>query len=136
MTIQRHFPNILSENIEKTQSFFCSLLDFKVEYKSDWFIHLKNPETQGLELGILPLDSNIIPEQVRSQCSGTMLTYTVPDVEGLFLKAKELKLEVIEEPTDLFYGQRRLLLRDSASGVLVDISSECEPSKEFLDSFQ
>ncbi|MCI5072249.1 hypothetical protein MRY82_04815 [bacterium] len=132
MTFDRFFPNLLSTDIIQSQQFFCELLEFNVEFNSDWFIHLKS--ANGFELGILTKDSKIIPQQLHSQCSGTMLTFTVADVDSVFKKAQELGYNVVEEPTHMFYGQRRLLLQEEFSQVLVDISTECEPSKEFLDS--
>lgn len=135
MKIDRSFPNIQSSDITKTKKVFCELLDLKVEYESDWFIHLKSESSPCLELGILPVSSNIIPKDFQKTCCGTLLTYTVEDADAFFLRAKEIDLKVIEEPTNQFYGQRRLLLLEECSGVLIDLSSECEPSKDFMNSF-
>lgn len=135
MKINRFFPNIQSESIVKTKEIFCQLLGFKVEYESDWFIHLKSEKTSGLDLGLLPIESEIIPKDFQKNCGGTMLTYTVDDVDKVFEKAKTMNLKVVEEPTDQFYGQRRLLLLEESSGVLIDVSSECEPDEAFLKSF-
>ena len=42
---------------------------------------------------------------------------------------------VVEEPVDLFYGQRRMILTDP-DGTMVDVSSEGQPSQDFLDSLE
>ncbi len=133
MAIERGFPNILSKNIDESAKFFMQLLNMKEEFSSDWFIHLKSEE--GFEIGILPMKSEIIPQKYHEICSGTMLTYCVPDVDELHAKIKKLNCNIIDGPTNLFYGQRRILLSEKYSGVLVDLSSECDPSEEFLASF-
>ena len=135
MQIARHFTNLLSKDIQKTSRFFCELIGLEVEYESDWFIHLKSKENPALELGILPLDSEIIPESHQQGCSGTLLTFTTKDVDSMYEALDKGSCVVVEAPRDLFYGQRRLLLLEEASGALIDISSECAPSKEFMNRF-
>ena len=51
----------------------------------------------------------------------------VNDADEIFEIAKAEKFEVVTEPTDTFYGQRRLLLKDP-DGALLDVSS---PIKNF-----
>jgi uncharacterized glyoxalase superfamily protein PhnB len=62
-----------------------------------------------------------------------MITIVVPDVELVYRRAIDQGLAIVEPPRDLFYGQRRLLLRDP-DGTLLDVSSTCRPSPEFLAS--
>ena len=50
------------------------------------------------------------------------MTFVVDDVEAMYRQATAINAEIIQEPTDLPYGQRRLMLRDPA-GTAVDISS-------------
>lgn len=40
-------------------------------------------------------------------------------------------VEIVEPPRDLFYGQRRVLVRDPA-GTLVGVSSECAPDPTWM----
>jgi uncharacterized glyoxalase superfamily protein PhnB len=51
-----------------------------------------------------------------------VLTFVVNDVEATYRQATAIKAEIMQQPTDLPYGQRRLMLRDPA-GTAVDISS-------------
>ncbi|WP_366135948.1 VOC family protein [uncultured Maribacter sp.] len=55
------------------------------------------------------------------------MTFVVDNTDEIFKIAESEKFEIISEPTDTFYGQRRLLLKDP-NGTLVDISS---PIKDF-----
>lgn len=62
-----------------------------------------------------------------------MLTFVVDDVDVVHEFAAKRGDTIVEPPTNLFYGQRRMVVRDP-DGTAVDISSECAPSQEFLDS--
>jgi len=55
------------------------------------------------------------------------MTFVVDNVDEIFEVAKMEKFEIITEPIDTSYGQKRLLLKDP-NGTLVDISS---PIKDF-----
>jgi uncharacterized glyoxalase superfamily protein PhnB len=91
-------------------------------YESDWYIVLKPTEDAPHELGIIDVNHQVVPEAYRATPQGSYVTFVVDDVLTTFGRAKELGLDVIQEPTDLFYGQRRMLLRDP-NGLLVDVSS-------------
>jgi len=55
------------------------------------------------------------------------VTFVVDNADEIFKIAESEKFQIVGEPTDTFYGQRRLLLKDP-NGTLVDISS---PIKDF-----
>jgi len=135
MSIVRAFVSVFSESLPETRDFYVELFGWHVGFDSDWFVHLQAPENAALELGILRRDHEIVPEAFRSAPAGTMITIVVLDVDALHEIAVERGLAIVEPPRDLFYGQRRMLLRDP-SGTLVDVSSECAPSPEFLASLR
>jgi len=116
--------NLLTDNLSATQDLFVKLLGFDTEYEADWFISMVNEE--GDKVSAMLRTSEFIPDQFQKSAQGIMVTLVVDDVERYFDKAKKLKLNIIEEPRDLPYGQRRLLLAD-ASGALVDVSSPTAP---------
>jgi PhnB protein len=64
-----------------------------------------------------------------------MVTLVVPDVDDVHRLVLERGVDLVEAPRNLFYGQRRMLLRDPI-GTLVDVSSECPPAPEFLASLR
>jgi uncharacterized glyoxalase superfamily protein PhnB len=135
MKIDRQFPTIFSKRILTTKQFLEAIFELEVEYESDWFIHLKSSHTKTLEVGILSLDSKVAPKYATSG-SFFMLTVVVKDVDLLFKKIKKLKFKIEQPPKNLFYGQRRMLVKDMYSNLLLDISSPCKPSKSFLASFK
>ena len=128
--VSRGFPNIISSDLAAVKEWYVDLLGWETEFDSDWFVHLKAADAPGVELGIIAEGHDIVP---AGATAGGMLTFVVDDVDELHAAAVASGHVVVEPPTNLFYGQRRMVLRDPA-GTLVDISSECEPSQEFLDS--
>ena len=122
--------NIFTHNLEKTKNLFVELLQFKVEYESDWFISMESPT--GGKLSVLLQSSEFIPENYQKAPQGVMVTEIVDDVEATFALAKSMSLNIVEEPRDLPYGQRRFLIEDS-SGLLLDISAPvAEPDPSYL----
>lgn len=121
MTISRSFVNICSDQLPTTRDFYVDLLGFQVGYDSDWFVQLSDQDSDAT-IGIMARDHELVPEQARGKATGSYLTVVVDDVEPVFARAKELGVPIVEEPRDLFYGQRRMLVTDP-NGVLVDVSS-------------
>lgn len=126
MTISRSFVNICSDRLAETRDFYVDLLGFEVGFDSDWFVQLSAPDSEAT-IGIMRRDHELVPEQVRGAASGLYVTVVVDDVEPVFARAEKLGAQVVEPPTDLFYGQRRMLVTDP-NGVLVDVSSPTAPA--------
>jgi len=131
--IQRSFYSLFSEDPASTAEWYRSHFGFEVTFDSDWFVHLRAPANELLELGIIDRSHEIVPEAHRLAPAGGMLTLVVDDVDEVHRRLVADGHHVIEEPRDLFYGQRRMLLADP-TGALVDVSSECEPDPEWLAS--
>lgn len=125
MPISRYFVNICSAELTVTRDFYVGLLGFEVSFDSDWFVLLTAADSRA-SIGVMQRDHELVPEQIRGNATGMYLTVVVDDVEQSFARAKELGVPIIEEPTDLFYGQRRMLVTDP-DGVLVDVSSPIAP---------
>lgn len=120
--MNRAFTNILSSNVTETASFYQELLQMNRHFDSDWFVILTHADCHNFEFGILDRNNPLVPEKARHQPAGVLLTFVVDDVEATFLKAKDMNVAIIEEPTDTPYGQRRMLVEDP-DGTLVDVSS-------------
>ncbi len=121
MKIKRLLTNICSDNLELSKVFYTSLFDFDVDFDSDWFIHLISKDKQ-LELGIIDRKNELIPAPYQEHPQGVYITFVVENVDTLFEYAQNNGIEILEEPGDTFYGQRRMILKDP-NGVLVDVSS-------------
>lgn len=121
MSIDRVLVNVVSGDLSAAAAFYEKLLGFERIYDSDWFIDLKNPGS-AVEIGIIKRGHEIVPVGASGKPGGMYLTFVVADVEEIATHAKSLGVQVVEEPTDTFYGQRRMLLLDP-DGNTLDISS-------------
>ena len=120
--MNRAFTSILCSNVEQTAQFYQSLLGMTRAGDFGWFIVLSHHAMPGFELGILDRHHETVPSGVTAQQGGVVLTFVVDDVEAMHQKAKAMRAHILQRPTDLPYGQRRLMLRDPA-GTAVDVSS-------------
>lgn len=132
---RRNFWTLFTDDLTQTRDWYVALFDYQVEFDSDWFVNLRSATHDAVELGILRQDHAIVPSEFRSPPGGGMLTVVVDDVDAVHRMAVAREERVVEPPTNLFYGQRRMLLVDP-NGLLVDVSSECEPDPDWLASLQ
>jgi predicted enzyme related to lactoylglutathione lyase len=121
MKIKRMMINICSERLAESRDFYSNLFDFTIDYDSDWFIHLISKDRQ-LELGIININSEVVPKDVRKTPTGTYITFVVENVDEILSVAKAKSYKVIQNPENTFYGQRRMLLKDP-NNYIIDISS-------------
>lgn len=133
--LNRSFYSILSLDLARSREWYTSLFGYQVEFDSDWFVHLKDARNGALELGIIAADHHIVNERMRTTRTGGLITLVVDDVDTIHRSAQAAGVEIIEPPTNLFYGQRRMLLVDP-DGQIVDVSSECPPDPEWLASME
>ena len=124
--MQRMFVNILSKDVSRSADFYERLLGMNRHFESDWFIILTHPDMPSMEFALLKRDHDIVPVSVQALPQGVVLTFVVSDTDTVYERAKELGAEVIQPPTDMFYGQRRLLLADP-DGAVLDISAPTAP---------
>lgn len=113
--------NICSNNLPDSKEFYTKLFDFQVDFDSDWFVHLVS-ENKQLEIGIIERSNAIVPEEYQNLPQGFYVTFVVDSADESYKLALNEGYEIVQKPTDTFYGQRRLLLKDP-NGTLVDISS-------------
>ncbi len=124
MAFTRLLTNLCSDRLGESRDFYVSLLGFKVNYDSDWYVQLRSPTHPQLELGIIARSSELVPEPFQQAPAGIYLTFVVPDVDAVYAKALGLGLSIHQEPRNEFYGQRRFLTVDP-NGCLIDICSPC-----------
>ena len=120
--MQRSFTNVLSGDVQKTSAFYENLLGMTRHFDSDWFVILTHEGIEGLEFGILQRDHAIVPPDIRAAPAGIIITFVVTDCDEVYRRAVAAKASVVEPPTDMAYGQRRMLLRDP-DGTVLDVSA-------------
>lgn len=125
--------NICSDKLMQSKDFYTKLFDFRIDYYSDWFVHLISKDQQ-LELGIIDKINQIVHKEYQNVPQGFYITFAVDNADDVYAIAKNQSFEVVEKPTDTFYGQRRLLLKDP-KGTLVDVSSPIH-NTQYLNIYQ
>lgn len=120
-TVNRLMTNICSNNLKESKNFYITLLNFAVNYDSDWFVHLVS-KGRSLELGIVDKTHDIVPKHFQNNPQGVYLTFVVDKADDIYETAQAQGFKIVSKPTDTFYGQRRLLLEDP-DGTLIDVSS-------------
>ena len=124
--MQRSFTNVLSGDVQKTSAFYENLLGMTRHFNSDWFVILTHEGIEGLEFGILQRDHAIVPPDIRAAPAGIIITFVVTDCDEVYRRAVAARASVVEPPTDMAYGQRRMLLRDP-DGTVLDVSAPTAP---------
>lgn len=120
--MNRAFTSLLVGNVEASARFYESLLGMTRHGDFGWFVILTHPLMPGLEFGLLDRTHDTVPAELAAPPRGVVLTFVVEDVASVHARAEEMGAEILQPPTDLPYGQRRLLLRDP-DGTPVDVSS-------------
>jgi len=124
--MERAFTNILSHDVNAAAAFYQDLLGMTRHFDSDWFVILTHSDFTGFEFGILERQNELVHDGAKAAPQGVILTFVVRDVEAVHAKAKTMDATILQPPTDMPYGQRRLLLRD-VDGAVVDISAPTAP---------
>lgn len=122
MSFSRILTNICSDCLPESRDFYVELLGCKVNYDSDWYVQLSSPSNPELEFGIIRRNHELVPEPYQTAPTGMYMTFVVANVDEIYAKAIAKGLEIIQEPRNEFYGQRRFLTVDP-NGCLVDICS-------------
>ena len=122
MAIQRVFASVFTDHLQESRDFWVGMLGFGVTFESNWFIQLAAPGDAALELGLLLRDHETVPAEFQRYPQGGLVTVVVDDVDVVHAEALRRGARIVEPPTDMFYGLRRMLVTDP-NGQLVDISS-------------
>lgn len=120
--MERAFVNILTGDVAATAQFYQDLLGMTRTADFGWFVVLSHKDMPRFEMGILDATHDTIPNGISPSPAGFIVTFVVKDLEEIHARAIAIQAEIIQEPTDLPYGQQRLMLRDPA-GTAVDISA-------------
>lgn len=123
--LKRVLFNILAKDLETSARFYRRLANFEEVRSNDWYVVMSAPDIEGLEIRLLDQVSEFTPRHAWGMHEGTYLTLVVDDVFQALENARELGVEIIEEPVALEYGQTRALIRDP-NGMVIDLSTPTE----------
>jgi catechol 2,3-dioxygenase-like lactoylglutathione lyase family enzyme len=114
--------NILCKNLRDSVAFYQALANFEILHQRDWQVILTMKGHPGLELALIDQISEFAPRHAWGMHEGAYLTLVVDNVFTALERARDLKVEIIEEPVALDYGQTRALIRDP-NGLVIDLST-------------
>lgn len=123
--LKRVLFNVLAKDLPTSTEFYRRIADFETIYTSDWYVVMSAPGIPGLEIGLIDQVSEFTPRHAWGTHEGSYLTLVVDDVFAALDVARELGVEIIEEPVALEYGQTRALIRDP-NGMVIDLSTPTE----------
>ena len=122
------------DDLKVATAFYCDLLGLVAGFESDWIVQLSSPDKAAIELMLQPKNHNLVPQGFQKSPQGSSLVFVVGDCDQYHKKAVSMGLTIIQAPKNEAYGQRRFLTVDP-DGLLIDISSQCEPSAEFIAKY-
>lgn len=117
MPIKRIVSNIESEAPEKSIEFYEGFLGLKVAMDMDWIITFVSESNPTSQISVIRHDGSDIPHPDVS--------IEVDDVDQMFMKAKEQKIEIVYPITDEPWGVRRFFVKDP-NGKIINILSHLE----------
>jgi len=125
---------IYVDDLKRSRDFYINLLGLMPTFETDWIVQLSAPENENINLTLQPKTHDLVPEGFRKQPQGFSIAFVVDDCDRIYVKARSLGLKIVQSPKNEEYGQRRFLTVDP-DGTLVDVSSACEPSPEFVAKY-
>lgn len=99
-TINRLLTNICSTNLIASKNFYTKLFDLKVDYDSDWFVHLISKDKR-LELGIVDRTNGIVPKGYQTAPNGFYITFIVDNATNYSISSKPKALRFWKNPSTI-----------------------------------
>ncbi|MEM6730841.1 MAG: VOC family protein [Myxococcota bacterium] len=125
------FPDICSDDLIACRDFYRSLFGFEIVYEIDWYVQMKHPENDALQIAFVRRDHPSVPKGDQATARGVVVTLETDAVDPVYERATDLGFEPVLTLRDEEWGQRHFMLRDP-SGLLVDVVQMIDPSPDFL----
>jgi catechol 2,3-dioxygenase-like lactoylglutathione lyase family enzyme len=120
MNIRRVVPDITSERMDQSRSFYADFLGFHVAMDLGWVITLTSPSNPTAQVILLRADKT---GHARPQIS-----IEVDDVDEVYAKAIERGLQIVYPLTDEPWGVRRFFVADP-NGVVLNVLSHAKATE-------
>ena len=113
MNIRRVVPDIPSERMEESKTFYTNL-GFDVAMDLGWIVTLVSPENPTAQVSLLQSspDTTLQPN----------MSIEVADVDAAYAKAQEQAQSIVYDLTDEPWGVRRFFVVDP-NGVIINVMS-------------
>ena len=114
MLIRRIVPNINSNKLQESKEFYQNFLGLKLVMDMQWILTFAYETNPTAQISIVQSENT---ENLNSSIS---LSIEVTEIDNLYEKAKELKLEITYEITDEPWGVRRFWVKDP-NGITINL---------------
>jgi catechol 2,3-dioxygenase-like lactoylglutathione lyase family enzyme len=114
MTIRRIVPNIQSDRLHESQTFYVELLGFEVAMDMGWIMTLVCSTNPAAQISILRSDATAPVEPQP--------TVEAADVDAVHAEALQRRLEIVYPLSDESWGVRRFFVLDP-NGVVINVMS-------------
>jgi len=131
--MQSLYPVLSVESVADCQQFYVSLFGFETAFEIDWYVQLRSPRDENLQLAFVRSDHDSVPANFRQKPRGVVVTVQVSAVDPLYAKVKDAGYRVVLELSDEEWGQRHFMTVDPA-GLLVDVVQMIPPTEAFLEA--
>ncbi|HEY0919807.1 VOC family protein [Devosia sp.] len=120
--VNRILFNVLAKDLRASVEFYRRIANLQPVFESEWYVVLSPAGQPNVQIGLIDQVSEFAPRHAWGVHEGSYLTLVVDDVRLALREAREMGLDIIEEPVALNYGQTRMLIRDP-NGLVIDIST-------------
>lgn len=128
--MQTLFPLTFTDALSDARD-YVTLFGFDVAVDVGWYVQLRMPDNDSIQLAFVDADHDSVPEALRGPPAGVAVTVELDDVAAVHARAIELGLPIRTELRDEEWGQRHFHTQDPA-GLLVDVVQPIPPSPDFL----
>lgn len=130
MQISIFYPVLMVEDVPATAAFWIKHFGFSTAFDCDWYVHLRHPEAESINLAIMSGDHPTIPASGRGRTHGVLINFEVDDVDAVHARLTAAGLPILSPLRDEEFGQRHFITQDP-NGILIDIIMPIPPSEEF-----
>lgn len=124
------YPLLQVADPVRTADFYREHLGFTTVFDSDWYVHLRAPNSAH-ELALIDYRHETIPEAARRPTSGLMLSFEVEDAGLMAERFQAAGVTVVQALRDEVFGQRHFIAADP-NGLLLDVITPIEPDADWL----
>ncbi len=128
------FPDICSDHLIESKEFYTSLLNFELVFEIDWYIQLRSPTDENLQIAFVQRRHSSVPVEFQDSPQGVVITIELDDVDSVYQKAQEVGYKIVCPLRDEEWGQRHFMTVDP-NGLLVDVVKMIPPSPEFARKY-
>lgn len=125
------FPDVCSDSLAESKSFYVSLFGFVPVFEVDWYVQLRAPNDENLQIAFVARNHTSVPKDFQRPPQGVVVTVEAADVAALYETALRQDRRIVLDLRDEVWGQRHFMTVDP-NGLLVDVVQAIPPTPEFL----